>query len=143
MEDSYHLGIKALIRNKKGEVLLLQVNKKELSGESREYWDIPGGRVQRGDTIEDTLIREIEEETGIKKVRNIKPLSMVVSNIRIPIKPKDVGLILSVYTADINENEKITLSKEHVASKWFEPKEAAKLLEVKFPAEFTTKIANL
>jgi 8-oxo-dGTP diphosphatase len=139
-EDCYHFGIKALIKNKKGEILLLKVNKAKLSGSNGEYWDIPGGRVQRGDTVEDTLIREIEEETGIKKVDNIQPFSTVLSNIRIPIKPCDVGLILGIYTCEIDMSEAIRLSDEHVESGWFNTAEAAKLLEYKYPREFTDKL---
>ena len=66
MEECYHLRIKAIIRNKEGEILLLQVNKatlKQYTGSS--YWDLPGGRVQRGEKVEETLRRELFEETGI------------------------------------------------------------------------------
>ena len=59
MEDSYHLGVKALIRNERGEILLLKVNVAKLRNATIAYWDIPGGRVQRGDTVETTLHREI------------------------------------------------------------------------------------
>lgn len=29
-------------------------------------WSLPGGRVEKGETLEDSLIREMEEETGLK-----------------------------------------------------------------------------
>lgn len=140
IEDCYHLGIKALIQNQKGEILLLKVNKAKLNGTRTAYWDIPGGRVQRGDTIEATLIREIKEETGIEKVKNIMPFAMVLSNIRIPISPRDVGLILAIYKCSINPKQTIVLSDEHVESGWFKSSEAAKLLEYKYPKEFTEKL---
>lgn len=141
MEDKYHLGIKALIKNKEGKYLLLKVNKKALKGYTGEaYWDIPGGRVQKGDTVENTLKREIEEETGIKNISEPKPITMVLSNIRIPLDTYDVGLILSIYECEINENEQIKLSEEHTTFAWLEPQEAAKLLKIKYPDEFTHKI---
>ena len=69
-EKIYHLGIKAFIRNRKGEVLLLQVNQEKFKNPTPGgYWDIPGGRVLNGHTIEETLQREIEEETGIRTQR--------------------------------------------------------------------------
>lgn len=57
MEDIFHLGIKALLRNEEGRVLLLKVNPKKLRGEQRDYWDLPGGRIQKGDSVLDTLRR--------------------------------------------------------------------------------------
>lgn len=143
-EDSFHLGIKALIRNNKGEILLLKVNPKNLKGFSGEpYWDIPGGRIHKGDSVEETLKREIREETGISGVDKITPFSMVLSNIRIPVENYDVGLILAVYLCEVGGADKIVLSEEHVEYNWFLPKEAAHLLKVKYPAEFTNKLEEL
>ncbi|MBN2015793.1 NUDIX domain-containing protein [Candidatus Dojkabacteria bacterium] len=144
-EDSFHLGIKALIRNKKGEILLLQTNPKELKGYDGEpYWDIPGGRIHRESTVEKTLKREVAEETGITNIKRLKPLSMVLSNVRIPISENEsVGLILSVYICEVEGDFEIKLSDEHIAYNWFSPKEAADLLKVKYPREFTERIREL
>lgn len=142
-EDVFHLGIKALVRNKKGEILLLKVNKETLGGYNGDpYWDIPGGRIQKGDTVEETLIREVEEEIGIKEVTDIKPINMVLSNIRIPLKDGEVGLILSIYECNIDNKQAFTLSEEHAEYGWFAPKKAAKLLAFKYPSEFTKVVSN-
>lgn len=140
-EDSFHLGIKALIRNDKGEVLLLQVNPAVMKG--RDYWDLPGGRVQRGQTIEDTLRREVEEETGIRDIADIQDIGMVLSNIRIPVGDTDLGLILGVFSISTPAGAAIEISEEHQAYEWFSPARAAELLEVKYPAHFCELIANL
>lgn len=146
MEDVFHLGVKALIRNSKGEILLLKINPKKLIYRSdwkgKAYWDIPGGRIKKGSTVVSTLKTEIKEETGITTVKNIKPFAMVLSKIRIPIKATktSVGLVLSAYTCQVPRNSKIELSDEHVETKWATLKEAARLLSVKYPKEFTDKI---
>lgn len=143
-EDNFHLGVKALIQNKKGEILLLKVNVKMLKHYSGDaYWDIPGGRIQKGGTVDATLKREVFEETGIDNVIVTKPFAMVLSNIRIPMGDSSVGLILSSYLCNIDENAQIKLSDEHVEFGWFLPSHAAELLKVKYPTEFVEKISSL
>lgn len=142
MEESYHLGIKGLIRDRKGKILLLKVNPAKLNGKA-DYWDLPGGRVQKGDSIEDTFKREIAEEISIDEIEDVKPLAMVLSNIRIPVGDDSVGLILGIYQCKILDGSDIKISDEHIAFDWFEPRKAAKLLEVKYPPEFCEIIALL
>ncbi|WP_166926398.1 NUDIX hydrolase [Flavobacterium poyangense] len=49
-----------LVYNKKGEVLFIFRNGK---------WDLPKGGIEKGEAIEDTAMREVEEETGVGKLR--------------------------------------------------------------------------
>jgi len=143
-EDIFHLGIKALIRNKEGNVLLLQVNPAKLNGERKDYWDLPGGRVQKGHTVLDTLQREVAEETGITDIQTTKAIGMVLSNIRIPLaKRSSAGLILSVYECLVPADSKVMLSDEHIACDWFTPKAAANLLAFKYPKYFCELVAGL
>lgn len=142
-EDVFHLGIKALIRDEAGKILLLQVNAKKLKG-GGDYWDLPGGRVQQGQTVEDTLTREIEEETGITDVKSPKEVGMVLSNIRIPTgENESVGLVLGIYECTVPGDSVVTLSDEHVAYEWFLPSKAARLLEVKYPKHFCELVEGL
>jgi 8-oxo-dGTP pyrophosphatase MutT (NUDIX family) len=97
--------------------------------------------VQKGDSQVDTLKRELFEETGVSNIHNIKPIAMVLSKIRIPLKTGgDVGLILSIFSCNIDGHAKITISDENTEYKWSEPNEASKLLEFKYPEEFTALI---
>ena len=54
-----------LVYNKKGEVLFIFRNGK---------WDLPKGGTEKKETIEDTAIREVEEETGVTGLQIIKKL---------------------------------------------------------------------
>lgn len=141
-EDTFHLGIKGLIRNDEGKILLLQVNKEKLSRAKEAYWDIPGGRIQRGETAEATLRREVEEETGITELTNIQSFSMTLANIRIPQPQGDVGLILWVFTCDAPMRKDVVLSDEHIDLAWFSPAEAAEKLRIKYPADFIAKLTE-
>lgn len=144
MEDIFHLGIKALLRNEEGRVLLLKVNPKKLRGEQRDYWDLPGGRIQKGDSVLDTLRREVEEEIGVTSLGEAAEVGMVLSNIRIPLSDEtSAGLILGVYACEMPKGANITLSDEHTAYDWFTPKEAAELLRVKYPGSFCDTISRI
>jgi len=142
-EDIFHLGIKAIIRNPEGKILLLRVNLEKLTIKNKgAYWDIPGGRIHKGSTIEETLKREIQEETGILEVYSFNKLDMVLSNIRIPQVDGSFGLILGIYVCDVGNIDKIIISDEHTEYGWFNPQEVAGLLQVKYPPEFCEKISN-
>ena len=54
-----------LVYNNKNEVLFIFRNKK---------WDLPKGGIEKGEEIEDTAIREVEEETGVKGLKIIRKL---------------------------------------------------------------------
>ena len=37
-------------------------------------WDLPKGRIEKGESIEQTAVREVEEECGVKELTIIQPL---------------------------------------------------------------------
>ena len=46
-EDTFNLGVKALIRNPDKEILLLERKSKF----NKNYWDLPGVRLQKGESL--------------------------------------------------------------------------------------------
>lgn len=48
-EDLFHIGAKAVIKDSDGRVLLIKISNPE-----KRYWDLPGGRMQKNSTIEET-----------------------------------------------------------------------------------------
>jgi 8-oxo-dGTP pyrophosphatase MutT (NUDIX family) len=139
-EKLFQVGVKALITNAGGEILVLDSGDWHLKGQT-QHWDIPGGRIQEGHSILETFQREVEEETGIKKIGTSEFFTAVVSNFKdIPVDGHLVGLILMIYKLKIPENSKIILSHEHSGFEWVNPKEASKRLAYKYPPEFTAKL---
>jgi len=139
-EDCFHLGVKAFIYNEEGDVLLLQLNPEKFNG--KEVWDLPGGRIQKKESLEEALKREIYEETGLQNICHFKPFMMTLSPIRISIQNSDVGLILATYLCQISRDLLIRLSEEHVQFGWFAPSRAAELLS-NYPRELMEKLSDL
>ncbi|MDI9338390.1 MAG: NUDIX domain-containing protein [Alphaproteobacteria bacterium] len=48
-----------LVINNKNDILLIY---------RKKYWDLPKGKLEPNETIEESAIREVKEETGLKKV---------------------------------------------------------------------------
>lgn len=53
------LAAGGVVRNKKGKILFIYRNNR---------WDLPKGKLDKGETMEDAAVREVEEETGVKKL---------------------------------------------------------------------------
>ena len=56
-----------LVKNKNQEILMIF---------RREKWDLPKGKLDEGETIEQCAKREVEEETGLSHIKIIKPIAI-------------------------------------------------------------------
>ncbi|MDD5489910.1 MAG: NUDIX domain-containing protein, partial [Candidatus Moranbacteria bacterium] len=103
-----------------------------------DYWDLPKGRIKKGETQLETIKREIKEEAGIGRVKNISGFFTWTSFFyrakgeeKKNRKKKKKGLnIFKVVTYYIFETKtkRIILSREHIDYKWLEYKKAYELL---------------
>lgn len=140
-EKLFFVGVKGLIENEKGEILLLLADVTKFRKNITPYWDIPGGRVEEGHTVLETLAKEIEEETGVSEIGEPEFVTSVISNHEIPLDGgKQAGLVLMVYKVTIPPNSQITISEEHDTYEWVSKTEAAERLQHKYPKEFTNAL---
>lgn len=56
-----------LVQNEKEEVLMIF---------RRGKWDLPKGKLDKGEKLEACAVREVEEETGLKQIKLIAPLTI-------------------------------------------------------------------
>ncbi|MGU3401247.1 8-oxo-dGTP diphosphatase MutT [Brucellaceae bacterium D45D] len=96
-----------------GRVLLAQRPEgKQLAG----LWEFPGGKVEAGETPEETLIRELQEEIGITtKVACLAPLTFASHTY------DDFHLLMPLYVC--RRYEGIARGLEGQALKWVRPKD--------------------
>lgn len=127
-EQIYHLGVKAIIQNTNGEVLILK-----RKGKGADGWDLPGGRVQQDENIRDTLIREVKEETGLVYLDNICPYGIFLTPIRIELGESQFArLLLYCHTCSIMDGQSVKLSSEHDSFLWTSWEKAKTLLSLDF-----------
>lgn len=107
---SFHVGIKGVVRRKDGAVLLLKKNSEQ------PFWEIPGGRIDGDESIEETLTRELQEE--LPGTTDVKVQRILCAH-RLPkdIKP-DLSLMLLYFEVSASVPEPIKLSEEHTDFRW-------------------------
>ena len=77
MRRGMTLGVRGLVTNAAGEVLL--VKHTYLAG-----WYMPGGGIERGETAEQALARELVEEAGVRLVGRPRLVSMHSNHVKYP-----------------------------------------------------------
>jgi phosphoglycolate phosphatase len=105
----------ALIHDGHGKVLMIRTHKWS------DLWGIPGGKIERGETCEDALIREIREETALE-VSDIR-FVMVQESIFSPSFIRPEHFILLNYLAKTDSRD-VTLNDEAEEFRWVTIEEA-------------------
>jgi len=108
-----------------GKILLLKRSKGKFNPKK---WDLPGGTLEKGETLKEALLREIEEETGLEV-----EMGEIIGTAEFSKESKNFdeekrGLrYLTYYSGD----SEIKLSGEHQAHKWLSFDEALEELSTK------------
>lgn len=121
----YPISIKGVLV-KNGQILLVK--------NERNEWELPGGRIEIGESPEQCLKREMYEELKI----DIKILNIIGTRLFEVIQEQYVFLVAFLCEM-AEENETIEISEEHIDYKWFKveklprnqlPKEYIELIEM-------------
>lgn len=115
----------ALILNQRNELLLIRTHKWS------HRWGIPGGKIKRGETCEEALIREITEETALR-LRDIQ-FVMVQDCIEPPEFQRSAHFLLLNYLARCADADpQVVLNEEAQAFQWL-PLDGALRLDLNIP----------
>jgi 8-oxo-dGTP diphosphatase len=118
MEPKLFIARKALIFNQ-GKVLVIRESPKYKEGAHIGKYDFPGGRLKSGEKFNESVIREIKEETGLDiKIR--KPF--FINEYR-PIVHGETWQITRIFFKCDSKTKEINLSKDHDDFKWINPEE--------------------
>ena len=105
-------GVEALIV-KEGAFLFLRRRNDPAKGQ----WWLPGGRIRKGETLQDALFREVKEETGL----SVSIVRLINVYSRVFPERHDISI---VYLCETRE-DKVALNSEHSEYAFFKvlPKE--------------------
>ncbi|MDN5274950.1 MAG: hypothetical protein JWP06_851 [Candidatus Saccharibacteria bacterium] len=126
MNQTYSAG--GIIINRGNQVLLLS--------EGDDFWGLPRGRIEVGEEMLATAMREIKEETGLVNIELIKELGSyqrhpVISGVEDPSEIKNITLFL------FRTDEVVpALNEENNECAWFSFKDAANKLSHPKDKEF-------
>jgi 8-oxo-dGTP diphosphatase len=126
MVKDCHVGVKGVVRV--GDECLVLKKKTEYGG----YFDIPGGRIDDGETLTETLRRELSEELptlGVYSVAGPIEAYRLSKNIE-----DDRGLVLIFYLVDA-EPFTVALSNEHDGHLWVDIDTVQDLLREEYTIE--------
>ncbi len=112
----YRVSVKAIILND-DKILLV----KEWDD---EWWSFPGGGIEYGESIQDALYREVEEELGISH-ENIKS-DLEIIHVGIGAIVEKLPMTNLFIRVDIPV-DKIKSTKDVIQYKWFTPEELSDL----------------
>lgn len=100
-------------------VLILRESNKYSDGVQLGNYDVPGGRMKSGETWEQSLLREVKEETSLDvKIGDV----IAVSEWR-PVVKNEQWQIVAIFIECFSDSDKVTLSEDHDDSLWINPKD--------------------
>jgi ADP-ribose pyrophosphatase YjhB (NUDIX family) len=132
------LGAFGVLR--RGERILMTLNARVLGGQPAETWDLPGGRVEPGELLLETLAREVFEETGVV-VRGVPRFLFVQEGERIFCGQRHHAWRSFFFAVDEFGGEPAARS-EVLAVQWFAPEELRLALHAPYHDSFLDWLAH-
>ena len=121
MEIKLFVAIRAFIIHD-GKVLLLKESTEYKDGINVGKFDVVGGRIEPGQRFDESLIREINEETGL----NVEIGRPFFVNEWRPILRGEQWQIVGTFFECFSSSDKVILSKDHDEYIWINPKDYKK-----------------
>ena|SRR3990167_10249044 len=104
-DDFYRLSAHAVFTNDNGKVLLLKATYAELR------WGLPGGSIDPGETVHETLVRECQEELGLEDIKILYMSGIYFHHVH--------NTHACVFRCEMPRASRIVLSSEHSEYRYF------------------------
>lgn len=116
MEPKLFVATKAFIKFQ-NKILIIKESSKYSDGTNAGKFDVPGGRIKPGQRFDESLLREIKEETGIS-VTIGQPF---FANEWRPIVKGEQWQVVGVFFECESATDRVTLSEDHDEYLWIDP----------------------
>jgi len=101
------------------------------------HWDFPKGNIEKGEKLEETVKREIKEETGLEDIKFIPGFKESIKYFY-KLKGKNIFKIVTFFLVETKNNE-VKISWEHIGYKWLPYEKAIAQLTFKNAKEILKK----
>ena len=95
----------------------------------KEYWDLPKGHMEKGEQEQDTVRREVQEETGLKDIEFFDRFRQEI-RYWFQFREQKISKTVAFYLAKTKQ-KKVTISSEHLGFVWLDYEGAIKKLTYK------------
>ena len=114
-----------LVQNERGEILMIL---------RRGKWDLPKGKLDKGESLEECAVREVEEETGLQDIELVAPLLVTYHTYH-----EGTKFILKEshwYSMRVSGEQKLIPQTEEdiLETRWVRPEDAKGLGKETFPS---------
>jgi len=101
------------------------------------HWDFPKGNIEKGEKLEDTVKREVKEETGLEDIEFFPGLKETIKYFY-KLKERNIFKTVTFFLAETKTKE-VKISWEHIGYKWLPYQEAIAQLTFKNAKEILKK----
>jgi len=120
-KDSYQVSLKLILKNEKGEILILRDRD---DGTFGGFYDLPGGRIDTDEfsvDFRDIVLRELKEETGnTQAIINKEPVALARHQFRkLDEQGRPVRVLYVFFTGQYLSGD-IVISEEHTDYQWID-----------------------
>ena len=106
----------------------------------KNYWDLPKGHIEKGESEIDTVKREVKEETGIEEIKIIEGFKETIKYF-FKFKGKNILKFVTFYLAQTCQKE-VKISFEHIGFCWLPFEKALEKLTFNNSKEILKKAHN-
>ncbi|MGB9743465.1 MAG: bis(5'-nucleosyl)-tetraphosphatase [Minisyncoccales bacterium] len=106
----------------------------------KNYWDFPKGHIEKGEKKEETVKREVKEETGLEDIKFVDGFKETIKYF-FKFRGQNILKFVTFYLVETKEKN-IKISSEHLGYQWLPYGEAIKQLTFTNAKEILKKANN-